>query len=406
MNGKTIQQQPRDVMIADAVFSHLAHHRGQLTVYLRMCHLQYPRFTGHPPTNSSDRASGPGPAARQSPRPLFLLNSVSYDPRKSPGRGSRLSARDRSPPATCWCGFFAIRTSAPSGSGNIGATNVLRSGGKGLGAATFLLDVLKGICGLLALALCWRRPSFRPRRAQCGGSGRALSPSSATCSRSGFAFAAAKASPRDLAFSWSPRRWPHLLLLRSSPRLRAQPLVSLARSWARPASRSSPGSSSGAKAGFLHRRAGNGRALIIVKHHHNIRRLSPAPNPASELPKPHDIPPSAPHRRAWFRRVGNRPRALSLPRMGTQSPSGHTAPRRPGRSSSRRKHAQFLPGFPPPPDHRDRRQCAPSAHADIVVSVVPSEFLRPPWRGFARTCTTVRSSSAPPRAWRTTPSCA
>jgi len=30
------------------------------------------------------------------------------------------------------------------GSGNIGATNVLRFGGKGLGAATFLLDVLKG----------------------------------------------------------------------------------------------------------------------------------------------------------------------------------------------------------------------------------------------------------------------
>lgn len=30
------------------------------------------------------------------------------------------------------------------GSGNIGATNVLRSGNKGLGAATFLLDVLKG----------------------------------------------------------------------------------------------------------------------------------------------------------------------------------------------------------------------------------------------------------------------
>lgn len=35
------------------------------------------------------------------------------------------------------------------GSGNIGATNVLRSGGKGLGAATFLLDVLKGAAPVL-----------------------------------------------------------------------------------------------------------------------------------------------------------------------------------------------------------------------------------------------------------------
>jgi glycerol-3-phosphate acyltransferase PlsY len=37
------------------------------------------------------------------------------------------------------------------GSGNIGATNVLRSGGKGLGAATFLLDVLKG-CSAIWMA--------------------------------------------------------------------------------------------------------------------------------------------------------------------------------------------------------------------------------------------------------------
>jgi glycerol-3-phosphate acyltransferase PlsY len=49
-----------------------------------------------------------------------------------------------------------------SGSGNIGATNVLRSGGKGLGAVTFLLDVLKGsaavwlggLVGVLLLTHC------------------------------------------------------------------------------------------------------------------------------------------------------------------------------------------------------------------------------------------------------------
>ena len=40
--------------------------------------------------------------------------------------------------------IFLKRDVRSVGSGNIGATNVLRSGGKGLGAATFLLDVLKG----------------------------------------------------------------------------------------------------------------------------------------------------------------------------------------------------------------------------------------------------------------------
>jgi glycerol-3-phosphate acyltransferase PlsY len=39
------------------------------------------------------------------------------------------------------------------GSGNIGATNVLRSGGKGLGAATFILDVVKGALAVLLAAL-------------------------------------------------------------------------------------------------------------------------------------------------------------------------------------------------------------------------------------------------------------
>jgi glycerol-3-phosphate acyltransferase PlsY len=45
--------------------------------------------------------------------------------------------------------FFRKQDIRTLGSGNIGATNVLRSGAKGLGAATFLLDVLKGALAVL-----------------------------------------------------------------------------------------------------------------------------------------------------------------------------------------------------------------------------------------------------------------
>ena len=41
------------------------------------------------------------------------------------------------------------------GSGNIGATNVLRTGGKGLGAVTFFLDMLKGCAAVWLGALGW-----------------------------------------------------------------------------------------------------------------------------------------------------------------------------------------------------------------------------------------------------------
>jgi len=54
------------------------------------------------------------------------------------------------------------------GSGNIGATNVLRFGGKGLGAATFLLDVLKGSAAVwLGGALgAWLMPALPLRSAE------------------------------------------------------------------------------------------------------------------------------------------------------------------------------------------------------------------------------------------------
>jgi len=54
------------------------------------------------------------------------------------------------------------------GSGNIGATNVLRAGGKGLGAATFILDVLKGCAAVWLgawLASLWM-PSVPLRTAE------------------------------------------------------------------------------------------------------------------------------------------------------------------------------------------------------------------------------------------------
>ena len=46
------------------------------------------------------------------------------------------------------------------GSGNIGATNVLRTGRKGLAAATLLLDLLKGLAAVLIVGALW--PAMAP----------------------------------------------------------------------------------------------------------------------------------------------------------------------------------------------------------------------------------------------------
>ena len=39
-------ESPRHIMITDSVFSHLAHHRGQLTVYLRLNEASVPALYG------------------------------------------------------------------------------------------------------------------------------------------------------------------------------------------------------------------------------------------------------------------------------------------------------------------------------------------------------------------------
>lgn len=44
--GHVMSENPRHIMIADSVFSHLAHHRGQLTVYLRLNEAPVPAMYG------------------------------------------------------------------------------------------------------------------------------------------------------------------------------------------------------------------------------------------------------------------------------------------------------------------------------------------------------------------------
>lgn len=44
--GHVVSEQPRYIAITDAVFSHLAHHRGQLTVYLRLHDKSVPSIYG------------------------------------------------------------------------------------------------------------------------------------------------------------------------------------------------------------------------------------------------------------------------------------------------------------------------------------------------------------------------
>jgi uncharacterized damage-inducible protein DinB len=46
VTGRVVSEQPRHIMLRDAVFNHLAHHRGQLTVYLRLNEAPVPSIYG------------------------------------------------------------------------------------------------------------------------------------------------------------------------------------------------------------------------------------------------------------------------------------------------------------------------------------------------------------------------
>ena len=91
------------------------------------------------------------------------------------------------------------------GSGNIGATNVLRTGRKGLAAATLLGDMLKGTLAVLLVAR-WLGRHAMLRRCR-----RRSAPFSAICFRSGSASRAARAS-RPISACCSALAWPAALV--------------------------------------------------------------------------------------------------------------------------------------------------------------------------------------------------
>lgn len=55
VSGHVVSENPRHIMITDSVFSHLAHHRGQLTVYLRLNEASVPALYG--PSADEGRAA-------------------------------------------------------------------------------------------------------------------------------------------------------------------------------------------------------------------------------------------------------------------------------------------------------------------------------------------------------------
>ena len=163
MGGKTVSENSRSIMISDAVFSHLAHHRGQLTVYLRLveskvpAHLRTLRRRVHIESGSQAKAGSQIHTA--SPAKLcfvmllasFLIVALAY-------------LLGSIPTGYLLVKLFRHEDIRSVGSGNIGATNVLRSGGKGLGAATFLLDALKGAAAVWLGCIAGFRPCCRPCR--------------------------------------------------------------------------------------------------------------------------------------------------------------------------------------------------------------------------------------------------
>ena len=114
--------------------------------------------------------------------------------------------------------------------------------------------------------------------------------------------------------------------------------------------------------------------LIIVKHHQNIRRLlAGTESRFGAQEETHE-----PYCRTGFRSVGNRHRPGTSP---PRRPPDHSlvahAKEEAAVIAAARENTLFLPGFPLADSIHVTADADPVAQAEIVVSVIPSEFLRP-----------------------------
>ena len=256
------------------------------------------------------------------------------------------------------------------GSGNVGATNVMRSAGKAAGLAAFALDFAKGVAGDLAGPA---RPSDghacpasrrRSRRARPHVPGVARVPG-----RQGRGHRRGRL-PAHRA-PWPPwARWSTFARGRS-PSPATSSLGSIA------------GGASLAVARVPHRRAARRacarrprwRALIVWKHRENLRRLAAGTERRMGAPRGRG---RRERRRGRGRLVGHRAWPRTWPRSGhdVRLWARDEAVRPRDRPAGTRTRAT-CPASPCPPLARDRRpRRRPRAARRSVLVAVPSEFCR------------------------------
>jgi len=184
--------------------------------------------------------------------PAHLLNSHRHASRNRLDRDRRLPARVH-PTGYLLVRLFRQQDIRSIGSGNIGATNVLRSGGKGLGAPPSC-----STCSKAALrsgwADFWARFCFQLVQTRCVPPRRSLPCAQfwGTCSPSGSDSVEVRAWLPDSVSSWSPLPGPLWPLSLSSPSCCCSAVMSRwPPYWERPAFRSSPGSWSPARVRLL-----------------------------------------------------------------------------------------------------------------------------------------------------------